>query len=141
MSFENIYGGARESKTSPEGKKEMSDLMLALINFAGRAVVQGPRVKGGRPIAALHHSCALALTAVCLASCATQDVTPSQQSVTPFSATGAAAVAQSDDSGTVAEPSPDKNIDGRGVIFSGTDVGVQMPLRASRFSFMAMRFP
>ena len=119
---------ARRSKTPPEDKKEMGDLMLELINFIGRAMGRGLGNKGGPPIAVRCITAApLALTVVFLASCATQDVTPSQQSATPSSATGAVAAAESDDSGPVAEPSPDKNIDGRGVIFPGTDVGVQMP--------------
>lgn len=119
---------ARRRKTPPEGKKEMSEPILELINFIGRAMGRGPCNKGGRPIAVRYITTALfALTAVSLASCATQDVTPSQQSATTSSATGVEAAAQTDDSGPVAEPSPDKSIDGRGVIFPGTDVGVQMP--------------
>ena len=119
---------ARRSKTPPEGKKEMSDLMLELTNCIGRAMSRSLGNKGGRPIALRCITAApLALTAVFLSSCATQDVTSSQQSAAPSSATGAVAAAQSEDSGPVAEPSPDKNIDGRGVIFPGTDVGVQMP--------------
>ena len=119
---------ARRRKTPPEGEKEMSDPMLELTNFIGRAMGRGLGNKGGRPIAARYITTALfALTAVFLASCATQDVTPSQQSATTSSATGVVAAAQTDDSGPVAEPSPDKRNDGRGVIFPGTDVGVQMP--------------
>ena len=106
----------------------MNDLMLELINFMGRAMGRCLGNNGGRPIGLRCITAApLALTVVLLASCATQDVTPSQQSATPSSAAGAVAAAQSDDGGPVAEPSPDKNIDGRGVIFPGTDVGVQMP--------------
>ena len=106
----------------------MNDLMLELINFMGRAMGRGPSNNGGRPVAVRCITAVpLALTVVFLASCATQDVVPSQQSATPSSATGALAAAQSDDGGPVAEPSPDQKIDGRGVIFRGTDVGVKMP--------------
>ncbi len=102
--------------------------MLELINFMRRAMGQGLSNEGGWPIALRCLTAApLALSMVFLASCATQDVTPSQQSATSSSATGAVAATQSEDGGPVVEPSPDQNIDGRGVIFPGTDVGVQMP--------------
>ena len=85
---------ARRSKTPPEGKKEMSDLMLELIKFMRRAIGQGLSNEGGRPIALRCITAApLALSMVFLASCATQDVTPSQQSATSSSATGAVAAA------------------------------------------------
>ena len=106
----------------------MSDLMLELINFMRWAMGQVLSNKTGQPIAL---RCTIAappaLAVVFLASCATQDVTPFQQSATPSSATGAVAATQSDGGGPVAEPSPDQSIKGRGVIFPGTDVGVQMP--------------
>ena len=119
---------ARRSKTLPEGKKKMSDPILELINLMCRAMGRGLGNKGGRSIALRCITAApFALTVVFLASCATQDVTPSQQSATTSSATAPVAAAQSDGGGLVAEPSPDNNIDGRGVIFPGTDVSVQMP--------------
>ena len=107
----------------------MSDLMLELINFMRRAMGQGLSNKGVRPVAVRCISAAAssALTVVFLASCATQNVTPSQQSATPSSATGAVTATQSDEVGPIAEPSRDQNIDSRGVIFPGNDVGVQMP--------------
>ena len=106
----------------------MNDLMIEPINFLGRAMGRGLGNNGGSPNGLRCITTApLALTMVFLASCATQDVTPSQQSATPSSALDAMAAAQSDDSGPVAEPSPDRNIEGRGVIFRGTDVGVQLP--------------
>ena len=81
----------RRSKTPPEGKKEMNDLMLELFNFMGRAVGRGLSNNGGRPVGLRCITAApLALTVVFLASCATQDVTPSQQPL-PILATGAVA--------------------------------------------------
>ena len=119
---------ASRSGTSPEGEKEMSDLTLELINFMGRVMGRGPSNKVGRPVAVRCITAVpLSVTLVFLASCATQDVVPSQQSATPSLATGALAAGQGDDGGPVAEPSPDQKIDGRGVIFRGTDVGVKMP--------------
>ena len=106
----------------------MSDLTLELINFMGRVMGRGPSNKVGRPVAVrCITALPLSVTLVFLASCATQDVVPSQQPATPSLATGALAARQSDDGGPVAEPSPDQKIDGRGVIFRGTDVGVKMP--------------
>ena len=106
----------------------MSDLTLELMNFMGRVMGRGPSDKVGRPVAMRCITAVpLSVTLVFLASCATQEVVPSQQSATPSLATGALAAGQSDDGGPVAEPSPDQKIDGRGVIFRGTDVGVQMP--------------
>jgi len=106
----------------------MNDLMLELINFMGWAMGRGPGNNGGWPNGLrCIRAAPFALTVVFLASCTTQDVAPPQQSATTSSATGALAAAQSDGGGLAAEPSPDKNIDGRGVIFPGTDVGVQMP--------------
>ena len=70
----------------------MSDLTLELINFMGRAMGRGPGNKVGRPVAVRCITAVpLSLTVVFLASCATQDVVPSQQSATPSSATGAVA--------------------------------------------------
>ena len=74
---------ARRRKTPPEGKKEMSDPMLELTNFIGRAMGRGLGNKGGRPVAVRCITAVpLSVTLVFLASCATQDVVPSQQSAT-----------------------------------------------------------
>ena len=102
--------------------------MVQIINFAHRVMGQNNKMVGGGSIAPRWIKApSFVLAVVCLTSCATQDVTPSQQSATQPSASSAVAAVQPDDGEAVAEPAPDEDIDGRGVIFPGTDVGVQMP--------------
>ena len=106
---------ASRSGTSPEGEKEMSDFTLELINFMGRVMDRGPGKKVCLPVAVRCITAVpLSVTLVFLASCATQDVVPSQNAATPSLATGALAARQSDDGGPVAEPSPDQKIDAAG---------------------------
>ena len=105
----------------------MSDLTLELMNFMGRVTGRGPSNKVGQPVAVRCITAVpLSVTLVFLASCATQDVVPSQQSATPSLATGALAARQSDDGGPVADLLLIRNRRPRG-IFRGTDVGVKMP--------------
>ncbi len=106
----------------------MSDLMIKVSNFAPRAMGHGRNITGLRPSVLRWTTPApLALTVVFLASCATQDVTPSQQSATPPPAVSVVAATQRGDEAGIAEPSPDQDIDSRGVMFPGSDVGVKMP--------------
>ena len=102
--------------------------MRQVINFAHWVISQGHRMLGhGSIMLHLIKAPSVLFALVFVASCATQDVTPSRQSATQSSASNAVAAAQPDGSDAVAEPALDEDIDGRGVIFPGTDVGVQMP--------------
>jgi general secretion pathway protein D len=102
--------------------------MIKVSNFAPRAMGHGRNITGLRPSVLRWTTPApLALTVVFLASCATQDVTPSQQSATPPPAVSVVAATQRGDEAGIAEPSPDQDIDSRGVMFPGSDVGVKMP--------------
>ncbi len=102
--------------------------MRQVINFA-HWVISQDHIMLGRGSTRLRwiKAPSLPLALVFVASCATQDVTPSRQSAVLTSASSAVVAAQPDDDDAVAATAPDENIDGRGVIFPGTDVGVQMP--------------
>ncbi len=102
--------------------------MRQVINFAHWVISQDHIMLGrGSTMLRWIKAPSLPLALVFVASCATQDVTPSRQSAVLTSASSAVVAAQPDDDDAVAATAPDENIDGRGVIFPGTDVGVQMP--------------
>ena len=103
--------------------------MVQIINIAHWVSGQSHQMSGRGSIALRWvKTPASALAVVFLASCATQAVTPLQQPATQASATSAVAAAQISDGGAVEDPSPLlEGTDDRGVIFPGTDVGVQMP--------------
>ena len=102
--------------------------MRQVSNFAHWVISQGHKMLGhGSTILRRMKAPSLLLTLVFVASCATQDVTPSRQSATQSSASSAVALTQPDEDDAAANPGPDEDIDDRGVIFPGTDVGVQMP--------------
>ena len=101
--------------------------MRQVINFAHWVISQGRKMRGLGSTLRWIKAPSLPLALVFVASCATQDVTPSRQSVVQTSASSAVAATQPDDGNAPAETAPDESIDGRGVIFPGTDVGVQMP--------------
>jgi len=106
----------------------MSDLMVKRINFVHWMMGSGQQMSGRRTIArSWTAALPIALVLAFLASCATQDVTPPQQSATISSAASPMVTVQSDGGDANEAPSSAESSADRGVIFPGTDVGVQMP--------------
>ena len=102
--------------------------MVQRINFAYWMMGQSHQIPGRESITLRWtRTLPIALALAFLASCATQEVTPSQHSGTISSTASPVAAAQIDGGDADEGPSPAEGSGGRGAIFQGTDVGVQMP--------------